>query len=158
MSELKVRPKRHLRHEFYSLLAVMVLPLVIAAAFPFKAIGFRAGSVTGRGKAPVEASCAFVRLGAAEEHAALVASRSSWRVGTAAIRGLRTDLANGKLPEDVLSPVAPDRIWPAASVEIVSHGALLLPPSHAAPEPKAIPAEPVSRETTFPRNELLKIK
>lgn len=156
MSEVRVKPRRHLRHEIYSLLAVLALPAVFVTVFPFEAVGFRAAGARGR-VVDAPASCAFVRLSAQEEHQALVASRSSWRVGTAEVRGMRAELAGSKLPDNTLSAVEPRRRPRTVRTAVVPYGAKLLPPTLAAPPPAPIEPERAAKERAFPRSELLKI-
>ena len=70
MIEWRPRPLRALRHEAISLLEIAVVPVAIAFAFPYEAVGFHAAVRA----APHGPSCALVVLSEEEERVALAAA------------------------------------------------------------------------------------
>ena len=158
MTGVRFKPKRPLRNEIYSLAGVLALPLALLLAFPYCGIGYRS-SADRPAPAP---GCAFVTLTGEAERMALEATRSSWRMRSAGVRDLVTDLGVEAIPETVPSAVMDiggrSRLAPAGSVE---SDLKPLPPSLAAP--KAVrfvqprPAADADATLAFPRRELLKI-
>ena len=154
----RLKPKRPLRNEVYSLAGVLALPLALLFVFPYCGIGYR--SVADR-PAPVP-GCAFVTLTEEEERTAVEATRSSWRMRNAGVRDLVTDLGVEAIPETVPGAVMDiggrSRLPPAGSVE---SGLKPLPRTLAAPKAARLvqpkPAADADATLAFPRRELLKI-
>lgn len=156
MSEWRPRPLRSLRHEAISLVEIAVIPVAIALAFPYDAVGFRAED-RAHERRP---SCALVALTKEEERVAIVAARTSWQVGAKGVKGLRTDISSGELPPvpvRIVMPTCPKRIASAAPAEYTPNA---LPPTVAAPPPAVIApdaaAGPAAKQA-FSKEELLKI-
>ncbi len=156
MSGWRPRPLRSLRHEAISLAEVAVIPIAVAMAFPYDAVGFRAEE-RARDSRP---SCAFVTLSEEEERVALAAARTSWQVGAKGIRGLRTDISSGELPPAPMRLVMPERLQGGTPTAPAEYTPNALPPTVAAPPPAAIEPEesddPTAKQA-FSREELLKI-
>ena len=157
MSMRATRPRRPLRYEFYSLAAVLAVPLALAACFPYAALGLTPAS----DPEPCRAACAFVTLTPDEETDILAAARAAWKVSSAGVRRMRADLSLSELPEDSACAIADiedrQRYPMPGGVRFVFSP---LPSSLAAPPPEKIPADPaVAAEDllAFPRKELLKI-
>lgn len=155
MSEFRAKPKRRLRHEIYSLLLMISIPLALAAVFPYEAIGFRVSEAT-PDPAP---SCAFVTLTADEERQALIAARAAWQVNTEDVRGLRADLSVGELPATPMVRVLQKRVpGGAAAVRATVYEPSVLPPTAAAVAPADLPPDGEGRKSpAFSRDELLKV-
>ena len=134
--------------------ALLAIPAVVAVAFPFEALTFRASSAAP--SAP-DFSAALVTLDAKDEIAAVHAAKSAWRQGGGP-RKERVDLLLPELPGDFRVPMAPigtrSRL-PAPPV--ATDGVSPYLPSQRAPAPERIVAEPGADELPFPREELLRI-
>ena len=157
MSELRPRSLRALRHEAISLLEIAVVPVVIAFAFPYEAVGFHAAERTASHRRP---SCAFVILSEEEERVALAAARTSWQVGAKGVQRLRTDISSGELPPAPIRLVMPTRPKRGTSAAPAEYAPNMLPPTVAAPPPAAIAPDAVSDHASkqaFSKEELLKI-
>ncbi|MGN0855742.1 MAG: hypothetical protein ACI4R9_09530 [Kiritimatiellia bacterium] len=156
MNKVRPKPRKALRHEFYSLVAVMAVPLALIVSFPYAAIGFIPAAPT---ETP-RAACAFVTLRPDEETDILAAARAAWKVSADRVRRMRADLSLAEIPDDTASALADiaDRRRPPPAGPI-RFDVLPLPPSCAAPPPAKIPADSADAEgvPTFPRSELLTI-
>ena len=155
MSGFRTKSLLPLRYEIFSFALVASVPVALAFAFPYEAIGFRAAA---RGGAP-SAVCALVSLDAEEERAALAAARTAWQVDSTGVRGLRTDLSSGDLPPMPVRPVVPVRLARSLSNADVGYAPNALPPTVGAPPPAGIvaDAEPSAAKPAFSKEELLKI-
>ena len=157
MSEWRPHPLRALRHEAISLLEIAVVPVAIALAFPYKAVGFRAAE-RAASRSP---SCAFVVLSEEEERVALAAARTSWQVGANGVKGLRTDISSGELPPEPVCPVMPSRPVRGKSAARAAYAPNVLPPTVAAGAPEAIApdaeAGKAEAKKAFSKKDLLKI-
>ena len=156
MNEWRPRPMRSLRHEVLALFDIAVVPVMIALAFPYEAVGFRAETH----KPARRTSCAFVVLSEEEERGALAAARTSWQVGVKGVKGLRTDISSGELPPVPIRPVMPKRLNGGTSAALAEYAPNVLPPSVAAPDPETIAPDVADKQEdkrTFSREELLKI-
>lgn len=157
MNASLTKPRRPLRYEFYSLAAVMAVPLALALCFPYDAV--RRASVAEI--PPARPACVFVTLTPDEESDILAAARAAWKVSSAGVRRLRADLSLAELPDDAASAVADiadRRRYPHPPA--VRFADSPLPPTLAAPPPERIAADPAVAEEdalAFPRKELLKI-
>lgn len=156
MSVVRPKPRKALRYEFYSLVAVMSVPLALALCFPYAAIGFEPKAET---RMP-RAACAFVTLRPDEETDILAAARAAWKVSAGRVRRMRADLSLAEMPDDTAGAIADivDRQrYPVSGP--IRFDALPLPPSLAAPPPARIEADPIAAESAlaFPRQELLNI-
>jgi hypothetical protein len=156
MSVFKPKPRRQLRNDIYSLLLLLAVPAALLPVFPFSAIGYEAAS---GGFASASAACAFVRLDARAERAALAAARAAWQHGTGNIRSLRADLSAGALPSAPVVDVIRGRTRRAYSPGSELYRPSLLPPSLAAPPPAriAVESDTAPEAAAFPREELLKL-
>lgn len=157
MSEQLARPRRPLRYEIYSLVAVMAIPLALALCFPYSAIGFDPTPEP----APRRAACAFVTLSSDAETDILAEARAAWKVSSARVRRMRADLSLSDLPDDdarAVADIVDRRRYPLPGP--VRFDVTPLPPTLAAPPPEKIAADPAAAEDetlAFPRKELLKI-
>lgn len=150
----KRRRSRRVGYEIFTFTAVFALPAAFVLAFPKSVVGFRASPVT------LERAfkCAFVNLSQQEAAAALSATRTSWKVNATDARRFKDGLGLGELP--VEAPfVAPGFTVRSARESEVVHGLSTLPPTLAAPAPRAIKgiAEDVPDKKTFSREEMLDI-
>jgi len=146
--------RRSVGYELFAMGTVLAISLATVLVFPMTAVGFRAAPTS----ADRSAGAAFVLLSEAREKASLAAAKASWQGGLG-VRRLRTNLAVGDLPEEVVRPVLERRERPAATeAEEVRYAPGAFAPSSAAARPTRIGAEqPVSAPPAFPREELLKI-
>lgn len=101
MSRVVLRPRRRLRYELYMLALVFLVPAALVAVFPYEAIGFTPAS----GDGVSESSCAFVTLSDEEADLALDESRAYWKVDSRGARGMRLDLSESDVLEDVAESV-----------------------------------------------------
>lgn len=132
---VQYRPKRHLRHEIYSLIAVLSAPFIIAFIFPYKAIGFHAAP----DRPAEQARCAFVTLSDEETDAAIAAARSAIKTSSGSLARLRADLSLSSIPEESSLTVAEiSQRTPFPPPSIVFFDDPLLPATRAAPPPEAI--------------------
>ena len=99
MTRCKAKIRRPLRQEAYLLLLVFALPALVAAFFPYEAIGFKSSRRPSPGAAV--ASCAFTTLDADAEAAALAAARSMRGGPHERIRSMSLNLSAPNLPEEV---------------------------------------------------------
>ena len=89
--------------EIYRLALVFSVPAVLLAAFPYRAIGFKATPPT-HVQAP---GCRIVELSEAEERAALARARTSWATDASDLRKLRLDLIDSDMTDPGLGELAP---------------------------------------------------
>ena len=154
MSAVCARPRRSVRHEVVSLTLLLSIPVSIAFVFPYSSLGFRPSPAP----AASVPHCAFVELSEKQEHAALVAARSAWRVDARGVKGMRLELSGGELPPTPMVRVLPTRVADSAGLRSTGYAPELLPPSVGAASPRQLPAieeEPVT--PVFSREELLQI-
>ncbi len=157
MNSVRLKPRRPLRYELYSLASVLAIPVALCFIFPVEAIGFRAAPDPAVG-AP--ASCAFVVLTEEEAARAVSDARAAWRVDAAGVRRLRVDLSVVTMPEEphgaVMKATERERIPPP---RILSPTTEPLPPTRAAERPEKISAPDDSSDDgfAFPRKDLLKL-
>ena len=158
MTRGRLKPRRPLRNEVYSLAGVLALPLALLLAFPYCGIGYRSAADR---PAPAP-GCAYVTLTEEAERAAVEATRASWRMRSAGVRNLVTDLGVEAIPETVPGAVMEiggrGRLPPAGTVE---SDLKPLPPTRAAPKAARLvqpkPAADADAALAFPRRELLNI-
>ena len=157
MSKWRPHPLRSLRHEAISLLEIAVIPVAIAFAFPYDAIGFRAIEHES-GRKP---SCAFVTLTDEEERVALAAARTAWQVDSKGVKWMKPESGPGELPPMPVVFVIPERPVRGTSAAIAEYAPNSLPPTVAAPPPAVIaPNENMGAEAkqTFSKEDLLKLR
>ena len=157
MKRFKARVRRPFRQEVYFLLLVMIMPIAVAAVFPYKAIGFRPS----RSVSTLRASCAFTTLDADAEAAALAAARSMRNGSHERIRSMSLNLSEPDLPDEGPMPVSDvsRRSRPRAP-EMGRIAKPPLPATLAAPAPSAIPANTAAGAEAveaFSREDMLKI-
>ena len=159
MTEIRLKPRRRLRYEFYLLALVMVMPVALVLAFPYEAIGFTPRRV------PLAAApaCAFVSLSREEAADALDESRAYWKVDTKGVRSLRLQLSEADAPEEESGSVLPfsERRRPA-SPSSFSYARVPLPPTLAAPPARRMPGVAGSATErapeSFAREEMLDVE
>ncbi len=157
MSEWRPHPLRSLRHEAISLLEIAVIPVAIAFAVPYDAVGFRATEHES-GRKP---SCAFVTLTDEEERVALAAARTAWQVDSKGVKWLKPESGPGELPPMPVVFVIPERPVRGTSAAPAEYTPNSLPPTVAAPPPAVIaPDENMGAEAkqTFSKEDLLKLR
>ena len=147
---------RSLRSEAASLAVTLAVPAMVAAAFPYAALRFRADVPAGGGGMTV--SC--VTLSAAEERKAVRAARTSFRGESGDVRWMRADLsgelASVEFLRPILSAAAAER---SARMETLTCGRVPYLPSQ-----RALPAERIERDggpavaLPFSRDDLLRIE
>lgn len=155
MSRDLLRPKRPLRYELYSLVAVLSVPVALLLAFPRAAVGFKAAPDVPRHPA----GCAFVVLSEEEEQTALSNARAAWKVNAEGVRSLRADLSVEAMPDEAPHAVMSlDERTRAPQAKPLAYGISPMPPSLAAPRPVRISAPTDADEgLAFPRKQLLNI-
>lgn len=157
MSErIQYRPKRHIRHEIYSLAAVMLPPVILAFVFPYAAVLFRPSQVTQM----QTSSCAFVSLSDEETDAAIAAARSAIKTSSENSRRLLADLSLSSIPEELSIAVADiSQRTGIGSPACAPYNSAMMPPSCAAAKPDRIDAASGEAPASlpFPRDELLKL-
>ena len=155
MKSRRFEPRRPLRNEIYSLMAVLVVPFAIGLVFPYESFNYTPASTDD----PAASSCAFVYLTADEENSALTASRTAWKVNIDGTRGLHADLSVSELPEDDardVMDISERRTFPPAALVRLPYTPL--PPTLAAGKAERLAPEPTTDDgVAFPRSELLKI-
>ena len=153
-----VRPRRPLKNDLYSLAVVMTIPLAIALAFPYSAIGFSAT------KKPATApKCAFVQLDVSSENQAIENARSAWKNNISA-DGIddpqELSLTAITISDDgIRSTISMDERTINSSGRVEPYEAIALPSTMAADKAQMLP-ERVSAEeelATFPKSEMLRI-
>lgn len=149
------KPKRHIRHEVYSLLAVLAAPVVLAFVFPYSAIGFRSEAP----KSAARPTCSFVTLSPDETDAAIAAARAAIKTSSTAIGRIRADLSLSAIPEEASIAVADiSERHTVAPVGTIEYRAMLLPPTMAAPRPERIKAAaPPAPQPAFSRSTLIEL-
>ncbi len=156
MKRNRPKPRRPLRNELLSLLPILAAPLVMGLLFPYEAIGYRE-PVPARATPP---SCVVVELYEDVQAKALELVRSAFSVKSEDFQTMREDLLLAPLPEERPAPIlrSSDRraLTPPAHL---AYDVVPLPPSLAAPDPEAQPADdPTATEPpAFSREELLKL-
>lgn len=153
---VQYRPKRHIRHEIYSLIAVLCAPFIIAIVFPYGAIGFRAADE----KPAAPSLCAFVTLSEEETDAAIAAARSAIKTSSGSLARLRADLSLSSIPEESsldVADISQRTSFPKPG--IVTFDDPLLPATCAAPPPATIApsGDKPAKSLPFPRLELLQL-
>jgi hypothetical protein len=158
VSAVAAKPRRSLRNELFSLVAVLSVPAAIVAVFPHGAVGFVAEEDPG----PSAATCAFVKLTEDQVASATENAHAAWRVSAEGVRRLRSDLSVTTLPEE--RPCAVMDIasrTPLAAPGRESYATVPLPPTLAAPKPARIGKGKAERspaaDAVFPRSELLSL-
>lgn len=155
MSSVRLRVRRRFRYELYMLALVFLVPASLVAVFPYDAIGFALTADV----AAEEPSCAFVTLSDEEAEEALNESRAYWKVDAKGARGMRLDLSESDVMEDVADSVLSfDERRRLPPPKPVRYAAPPLPPSLAAPPASQLKGHtrPVAMSTeTFSREELL---
>lgn len=141
------------REDFISVVAVLLLPLGLAAVFPYEAVGFAAS----RPKARAQASASIVYLDGPSVARAMRATK-----------GLPRSAGDGRICMDVLGPALPgsdaepmlsiDSRSRSAHLPVVESGLPPFLPSKRAAAPVRIVGGRVEDELPFPREELLKLK
>ena len=157
MTRGKAKIRRSIRQEAYLLLLVFAVPALVAAFFPYEAIGFKSSHAFPRGAAG--ASCAFTTLDADAEAAALAAASSMRNGSHERIRSMSLNLSAPDLPEEGPRPVADisHRSRPRAP-EAGRMAGPPLPATLAAPAPGKIPVDAARPQVeAFPREDMLKI-
>ena len=140
--------------EIYRLALVFSVPAVLLAAFPYRAIGFKATP----SKHVQTPGCRIVELSEAEERAALARARTSWATDASDLRKLRLDLIDSDMTDPGLGELAPYEPTPIA-LPAQGFKPLLLPPSVAARMPPALEREePPPPAPAFEKDELLQLK
>ena len=81
--------------EIYRLGLVFSVPAMLLAAFPYRAIGFKAAPAKAR-PAP---GCRIVELTEAEEREALARARTSWATDASDLRKIRLDLVDSDMTD-----------------------------------------------------------
>lgn len=155
-ASFRARPLRSLRHEALTLLELATVPAAVAFAFPYEAVGFRAS----RPADAARCTCSFVTLNEKEERSALAAARTSWQVDAKGVRSLRTDLSTGDLPPSPVYPIISERPYSFHAWSDAPYAPNALPPSVAAPPPRAIAPDddaPAKTKLAFPREEMGRI-
>lgn len=155
MKSRRFEPRRPLRNEIYSLVAVLAVPFLIGLVFPYESFNRQPAPDA----VPKDPSCAFVYLTADEESSAMTASRTAWKVDMAGTRGLHADLSVSEIPEeearDVMD-VSERRPFPSPGVIRLPYTPL--PPTMAAGKAERLaPVETGDDGVAFPRSELLKL-
>ena len=153
---MKYKPKRHLRHEIYSLGLVMLAPALVLLAFPFNAIEWKAQS----NENTTPASCAFVSLSADETDEAIESARSSIKTANDSSRLWEIDFSLDifdDAPHGGVSDIS-SRLKPAPASP-AKCDILPLPRTLAAPSPVKIQSDtPIpAPKPAFSREELLDI-
>lgn len=153
------KPRRHLRHELYSLMAVMCAPVAVLALFPYQAIGWKPADVmTG-----ARSKCAFVKLSPSEAAKAVAGARSAMMTqpGASGALFLRADLSMPEMDEMTLSVSGVEVRSGAPAPAHIAYRDVPLPKSLAALKPATFPAskddDAAVAKKTFSRDELLKI-
>ena len=159
MTRGKAKIRRSIRQEAYLLLLVFALPALVAAFFPYEAIGFKSSHAFPRGAAG--ASCAFTTLDADAEAAALAAASLMRNGSHERIRSMSLNLSAPNLPEEAPMPVSD--VSHRSRPRIPEAGRMAGPPlpaTLAAPAPGRIAADPnvgAEARETFSREDMLKI-
>lgn len=145
---------RPLARDFRALLLVSSVPVLLAAVFPYGAVGFRAGAE----RAPEGCSLAMVELTEEAVRGALKAARSSWQTDSSGgSRGLRADLSSGELPGEPWLPVLGiERRSELPGLPCVEPDFPAFRPSAAAPAPARLEPADTAPAAAFPREELLR--
>ena len=155
-NERMYKPKRHLRHELYSLSAVMLAPLIVALVFPYRAVGWKSTAT----EMPRDASCAFIVLSEEQEDAAIRAARSDIKTALEGFGHMRTDLSISAIPEETGCVADVGERIGAIPGEGPLAAPLPLPPSLAAPNPSVSPRKPqdATPALPFPRKHMLELR
>lgn len=151
------RPKRRIRHEVYSLLAVLAVPLAVAFVFPYQALSWKAQPDVSQSRAP----CAFVHLSADERENAIAAARSAIRTTPDQMRSLRADLSMAAVPDEDLSAVSDVSARARLDYDRPERFQTpVFPSSFAAPPPVRLgrDAKPDAASSAFTRNDMLKFE
>ena len=152
-----VKPRRPLRNDLYSLAVVMTVPLAVAIAFPYSAIGFSATK-----KSVATPKCAFVQLDASLENQAIENARSAWKnnISADAIDDLQElSLTAITIPDDgIKSTISIEERTMNSSDRIEPYDVIALPPTMAAGKAQSLPEMAAVEElATFPKSEMLRI-
>lgn len=148
---------RRVSHEILSVATVLVVPLVLIAVFPHRAIGFSARKVS----CDDGFKAAFVVLTDSGEEAAMRLARSSWQVGSANVRGMFIDPSVGAIPNEPTRPVLARRPYKLQKdTLIVDYAMPTLKPGESAKlmDKDFVDSVPVKPMEAFAREELLKLK
>ena len=156
------RPRRRLRNELFSLVAIGALIFSLVSIFPLKALQ---RPLRTSAAASFPASCAFITLTPAQESALLTSARASWAVNANGTRDLRLEMLATPLLEDKQAELLNIRGKTAAcgNSAAASYDPTLVPPTCAAPAPAQLaPAaddatDGVPTPPAFPREDLLKL-
>lgn len=142
---------RRLRHEIAMLSIVLMVPAMLALAFPFEALDFKPSAAASVSAAsPV---CAFVSVAAAEQAKIFASAKSAWRIGGGPA-GVAFSL--GELP-DMPPAVAMREVAASAAKSRPEYRPALLLPSVGARAPEKLTSSGESPDVAFAREELLKI-
>ena len=151
------RPKRHLRHEIYSLALVLAAPLGVMAIFPFASLSFHPAESSP--SAVHRPACSFVVLTDEQADAAVQAARSAIKTSHEGISTLRADLSIFAVPAERGGVADVGERQGVAPVGDVPYDVLPLPKSFAAPKPARTPSDPAANVIKPPcsRDDLLEI-
>lgn len=139
--------------EIYRLGLVFSVPAMLLAAFPYRAIGFKAAPAKAR-PAP---GCRIVELTEAEEREALARARTSWATDASDLRKIRLDLVDSDMTDPGIGELV-DYTPPKVAMPEGGFKPQLLPPTVGAPPPPEMAREaPKAAELPFSKAELLEL-
>lgn len=146
---------KSVRSELASMAVVLSVPAVVAAIFPYGALGFRAASSARSGPK----ACAFVTLTPEAERQAFKSARTSFRRSERDVRWMHADLSADFLPEAALRlDVSVPAVAGPAELPLVKCERVPYLPSAKARPPVRLPPADTDPELPFPRGKLLEIK
>jgi len=124
------KPRRHLRYEVYSLLAVMIAPVAISIIFPYQAIGWKGSP----GRPEQKPHCAIITLSESDALAAVETARSDIKTSVEGTATIWADLSISEIPEMVEGVADISERAAIANSKRIIQGELPLPMTLAAPK------------------------
>ena len=152
------KPKRHLRHEIYSLVLVLSTPLAVLSVLPYAALSIQPEKQESSSP-PGRPFCSFVVLSDKQADAAVQAARSAIKTAREGISRMRANLSLSEIPEETGCVSDPSERQGVAQITDVPYDVLPLPESCAASQPFKIPfdASSTNLPSAFSREEMLEI-